>query len=49
MIASIVWMARKIARALASRDGTPVSQAIDEHRHELKRVNDMIERLLSSR
>lgn len=49
MIGSVVWVGRRIVRALVSRDGRPVTQVIDEHRHELKRVNDMMERLLSGR
>jgi len=49
MIGSIIWAGRRIARTLVSRDGKPVSQVIDEHWHELKRANDLMERLLSGR
>jgi hypothetical protein len=49
MIGSMVWVGRRIAGALVGRDGKPVSQVIDEHRQELKQVNDLMERLLSGR
>jgi hypothetical protein len=47
MIGSAAWVGRRIAYALVRRDGKPVSQVIDAHRQELKRVNDAMERLLS--
>jgi hypothetical protein len=49
MLGSLIRMARRIARALAGRDGKPVGRIIDEHRNELKRSNDMLERFVSSR
>jgi hypothetical protein len=47
IIASLLWVGRRIARALTSHDGKSIGEAIDQHRQELKRSNDLLERLLS--
>ncbi|MET0221475.1 MAG: hypothetical protein ABW213_12525 [Tardiphaga sp.] len=49
IIGSFLWIGRRIARALENADGRSIGQAIDEHRQELKRSADLIERLVSER
>ena len=49
MIGSFLWVGRRIARALAGADGKSIGQAIDEHRQELKRLADLLERLIADR
>jgi len=49
IIGSFLWVGRRIARALVSDDGRTIGQAIDEHRQELKRSADLLERLVSDR
>jgi ATP-dependent Zn protease len=49
IIGSFLWVGRRIARALAGDDGKSIGQAIDEHRQELKRSADLLERLVSDR
>jgi ATP-dependent Zn protease len=49
IIGSFLRVGRRIARALVSADGKSIGQAIDEHRHELKRTADLLERLVADR
>jgi ATP-dependent Zn protease len=49
MIGSFMWVGRRIARALMSNGGKSIGQAIEEHRQELKRSTDLLERLVSDR
>jgi ATP-dependent Zn protease len=49
IIGSFLWVGRRIARALVSADRISVGQAIDEHRQELKRSTDLLERLVADR
>jgi len=42
-----VWIGRKIRWCLSSSDGRSAGQLIDEHTRELRRTNDILERLAS--
>jgi len=49
IIGSFLWVGRRISQALVSADGRSIGQVLDEHREELKRSGDLLERLITDR
>jgi hypothetical protein len=46
-LASALWVGRRIARELATRDGKSIAQLMDQYGRELKRSNDMLEQAVA--
>jgi hypothetical protein len=47
VLGTIVWGARRIAKALTTWEGRSIAQIADEYLRELKRSNEMLERFMS--
>jgi hypothetical protein len=47
LLATMIWSARRIAKAFTSWEGRSIAQIANEYGRELKRSNDMLERFMS--
>ena len=47
VLGTIVWGARRVAKALTSRERRSIAEIADEYGRELKRSNDLLERFMA--